>query len=39
MKVETITLSDGTEILIIWQTKKRYVRITKDSIEVKKESK
>jgi hypothetical protein len=39
MKVETITLSDGHQVIIVWQTKKRYVRITKDSVEIKKRRK
>lgn len=39
MKVEVVTLFDGTEIIYVRQGKRKYVRITKDSVTVFKRRK
>lgn len=32
MKIETVTLHDGEIIVYVWTSKRRYVRIDKDSV-------
>jgi len=39
MKIEVITLFDGTEIIYVRQSKRKYVRVTKDSVTTFKRKK
>jgi hypothetical protein len=39
MKIEMVTLFDGTEIVYVRQSKRKYVRVTKDSVTVFKRKK